>query len=106
MAAKMKKTLKTFGMQYAHIYQISCIVQLSDPCHWKSLVLHPGMMHTLMSVLGWLGTLMNASCVDVLLTAAFGGVAGIITGKSWTYALRAYPLITTVLFQDYFQSGV
>ena len=26
----------------------------------------------------------KASGVDVLLTAAFGGVAGIITGKSWT----------------------
>ena len=33
---------------------------------------------------------MKASSVDVLLTAAFGGVAGIITGKSWTNALRAY----------------
>ena len=43
--------------------------------------------------------------VDVLLTAAFGGVAGIITGKSWTNALRAYRLITTVLLQDVFQSG-
>ena len=42
--------------------------------------------------------------MDVLLTAAFGGVAGIITGKSWTNALRAYRLITTVLLQNFFQS--
>ena len=48
---------------------------------------------------------MKASCVDVLLTAAFGGVAGIITGKSWTNALRATSLITTVLLRDFFQSG-
>ena len=47
----------------------------------------------------------KASCVDVLLTAAFGGVAGIIAGKSWTNALRAYRPITTVLLQDFFQSG-
>ena len=33
---------------------------------------------------------MKASGVDVLLTAAFGGVAGTITGKSWTNALHAY----------------
>ena len=46
---------------------------------------------------------MKASGVDVLLTAAFGGLAGIITGKSWPNALRAYRLITTVLLQDLFQ---
>ena len=47
---------------------------------------------------------MKASCVDMLLTVAFGGVAGIITGK-WTNALRARHLITTVLLRDFFQSG-
>ena len=90
----LENTLNTFGMQYAHLsvdlqlYRISCLVQWSDPCRWKSVVLHPGMMHTLMSFLGCIGTLMKASGVDVLLTAAFGGVAGIIRGKSWTNALR------------------
>ena len=49
--------------------------------------------------------MMKASGVDVLLTAAFGGVAGIMTGKAWTNALRAYRLITTVLLQGFFQSG-
>ena len=98
-------------MQYAHIsvdlqlYQISCLVQWSDSCRWKSLVLHPGIMHTLMSFLGCIGTLVKASGVDVLITAAFGGLAGIIIGKSWHNALRAYRLITTVLLQDCFQSG-
>ena len=58
-----------------------------------------------MSFIGCIATLMKASGVDVLLTAAFGGVAGIITGKSWTNAMRAYRLITTVLLQDFFQSG-
>ena len=107
----LEKTLNTFGIQYAHLsvdlqlYQISCLVQWSDPCRWKSLVLHPGMMHTLMSFLGCIGTLMKASGVDMLLTAAFGGIAGITTGKSWTNALRACRLITTVLLQDVFQSG-
>ena len=105
----LEKTSKTFGMQYAHIsvdlqlYQISCFVQWSDPYRWKSLVLHPGIMHTLMSFLGCTGTLMKASGVDVLLTAAFGGLAGIITGTSWPNALRAYSLITPVLLQDFFQ---
>ena len=82
----------------------SC-VQWSDPYRWKSLVLHPGMMHTLISFLGCIGTLMKASGVDLLLTAAFGGVAGIITGKALTNALRGYRLISTVLLQDFFHSG-
>ena len=86
VAAKMKKTLKAFSMQYAsfpvviQLDHISCIVQWSDSYCWTSLVLHPGMMHTLMSFLGFTGKLMKASCVDMLLIVAFGGVAGIITG--------------------------
>ena len=47
---------------------------------------------------------MKASCLDMLLIVAFRGVADIITGK-WTSALRACHLITTVLLQDFFQSG-
>ena len=47
---------------------------------------------------------MKASCVDMLVIVAFRGVADIITGK-WTSALRACHLITTVLLQDFFQSG-
>ena len=107
----MEKTLKTFVMQYIHLsvdiqlHHISCLVQWSDPYRWTSLVLHPVMMHMLMSFLGCIGTLMNASDVDMLLTAAFGGVAGIITGKSWTNALRACRLSTTVLLLDFFQNG-
>ena len=110
MAAKMKKTLKTFSMQYAHLsldlqlYRTSCIVQWSDSYCWTSLVLHPGMMHTVMSFIGCIRMLTKASCVDMLLTVAFGGVAGIITGQ-WTNALRACHLITTVLLQGFFQSG-
>ena len=42
--------------------------------------------------------------MDMLLIVAFRGVADIITGK-WTNALRACHLITTVLLQDFFQSG-
>ena len=99
----LEKTSKPLGMQYAllslyqQLYQISCIVQWSDPYRWISLVLHIGMMHTLMSFFGCIGTLMKASGVDVLLSDTFGGVVGIITGKTWTIALRAYHLITTVL---------
>ena len=61
-------------------------------------------MHTLMSFLGCIVKLMKASCVDMLLVVTVGGVAGIFTGK-WTNALRACHLITTVLLQEFSQSG-
>ena len=110
--AYMEKTSKTFGMQYAHIsidlqlYQISCLVQWSDPFRWNSLVLHLGIMHTLKSFLGCIETLMKASgrgCAahcSVRRTRCHHH-----TGKAWPNALRAYRLITTVLLQDFFQSG-
>ena len=44
---------------------------------------------------------MKASCVDMLLIVAFGGVADIITGN-WSNALHACHLVTTVLLQDFF----
>ena len=57
----------------------------------------------LMSFIGCIGTRMKASCVDILPTVAFGGIAGIITGK-WTNALRACHIIATVSF-NVIQSG-
>eukprot|EP00745_Piridium_sociabile_P018840 TRINITY_DN28551_c0_g2_i7.p1 TRINITY_DN28551_c0_g2~~TRINITY_DN28551_c0_g2_i7.p1 ORF type:complete len:249 (-),score=41.05 TRINITY_DN28551_c0_g2_i7:725-1471(-) len=50
----LERTLKTFGMQYTHLsvdlqlYQTACLVQWKDPQRWTNLILHPGMMHTLM----------------------------------------------------------
>ena len=46
------------------------------------------MMHTLMSFLGYIGTLMRASGVEVLMGAAFGGITSIFNGKAWTNALQ------------------
>ena len=52
-------------------------------------------------------TLIKGSGVDVLLTAAFGGVAGIITSQASHVLMHCGHTvsITTVLLQDFFQSG-
>ena len=53
----LERTLNTFGMQYTHLsvdlqlYQIACLVQRNDPQCWINLILHLGIMHTLMSFL-------------------------------------------------------
>ncbi|KAG1674268.1 hypothetical protein GQR58_015168 [Nymphon striatum] len=67
----LARTVNSFGMQYTHLtvdlqlYQTACIIQWNDPLHWTSVILHPGMMHTLMSFLGCIGKLMKASwCGD------------------------------------------
>ena len=103
----LEKTLNTFGMQYAHLsvdlqlYQKSCLVQWSDPCRWKSLVLHPGMMHTLMSFLGGIGTLMKASGVDVLSEESLASSQASHGVMHYGHTVS----ITTALLQDFFQSG-
>ena len=64
------------------------------------------MMHTLMSFLGCVGTLMKASGVDVLISAAFAGITSIVNGKAWTNGLRDYRLIISVLLHNYYSNGV
>ena len=78
--------------------------QQNDPQRWTGLILHPCMMHTLMSFLGCIGTLMKSSGVEVLMSAAFGCITSIINGKAWTNALRAYRLIIAVLLQSFYSN--
>ena len=107
----LEKALNSFGMQYTHItvdlqlYQTACLVQWNDPLRWNNVILHPGMMHTLMSFLGCIGTLMKASCVDILISPAFPGITSIVNGKAWTNALRAYRLIIAVVLQKLYSNG-
>ena len=107
----LQRTLNAFGMQYTHVsvdlqlYQTACLVQWNDPQRWTGLILHPGMMHTLMSFLGCIGTLMKASGLEVLMSAAFGCISIIINGKAWTNALRAYRLIIAVLLRSFYSNG-
>ena len=93
----LEKCLTTFGMQYIHVtvdmqlYQLMCLVQWNDPDRWCNLILHPGMMHTLMSFLGCIGTLMKASGLEVLISAAFDSISSIINGKARTKFTTSIP---------------
>ena len=79
-------------------------VQWNNPQHWINLILHPGMMHTLMSFLGCVEKLMMASGIEILISAAFGGIISSINRKAWTNALQAYRLIITLLLQSFYSS--
>ena len=99
-----ERALNSFGMQYTNItvdlqlYHTACLVQWNDPLRCTNVILHPGMMHTLMSFLVCIGTLKKASGVNILISAAFAGITSIVNGKAWTNALR---LIIAVLLQNF-----
>ena len=62
-----RAALNSFGMQYTNITvdlqlnHTACLVQRHDPLRWTNVILHQSMMHTFMSFLGCIGTLMKAS---------------------------------------------
>ena len=103
----LEKALNSFGMHPHHsrLYQTACLVHWNDPLRWTNVILHPGVMHTLTSFLGCVGTLMKASGVDVLISAAFAGITSIVNGKAWTNALRAYRLIMAVVRHNFYSNG-
>ena len=63
----LRRALNSFGVQCTHItvdlqlYQIAYLVQWNDPLRYTNVILHPGMTHTLVSFLGYIGTLRNFS---------------------------------------------
>ncbi len=107
----MVTSMKAFGMTYANIcmdmqlYIVSCKTKWSDIDRWKYVILHPGMMHTIMSFLGCIGTLMHSSGIEVILAASFGSLKSIMSGKAWPQALRAYRMLTGALLQDFLSEG-
>ena len=105
------ESLNKFGMEYAHIsmdmqlFMIACNIKWDNLEKWKHIVIHPGMMHTLMSFLGCIGNLMKGSGIETILAAAFGSIKGIMNGKSWPLALRAYRMLTAALLNNFLCDG-
>ena len=51
-------------------------------------------MHTLMSFIGCIGSLMNGSGLEELLSAAFKGVSHMLNGKAWPKAVRGLRMVS------------
>lgn len=104
-------SLQSFGMEYAHIcmdlqlYMIACKIKWNDLEKWKNVVVHPGMMHTLMSFLGCIGFLMKGSGMETILATTFGSLKSIINGKAWPQTLRAYRMLTAALLNNFLTDG-
>ena len=87
------------------LYMVACQIKWSDGEQWKHVVLHPGMMHTLMSFIGCISTLMKCSRMETVLSSSFGPLTSIHNDKAWLQALRAYRMITAALLHDYLRDG-
>jgi hypothetical protein len=102
-------TLKSLGMLHVHLmldtllYIVSCLIKWSDPVRWNSVILRPGMMHTLMSFIGTIGYNMQGTGVEELVGAAYSGVANIFNGKAWPKAMRAFRMVVAALLHDFLQ---
>ncbi len=107
--AYIDRTLKSLGMLHVHLtldmqlYITS--IKWSDPVRWNSVILRPGMMHTLMSFIGTIGYNMKATGAEEIVGAAYGGIASIFNGKAWPKAMRAFRMVVAALLYEYLQEG-
>ena len=107
----MKKSLLDLDMQYTNLsvdmqlYMVGQHIKWWRPQTFRDVVLRPGVMHIIMSFFGCIGTLMKGSGLDVLIGPAFGGMNGIITGKAWVQAMRAFHIVLAALPQNFLRTG-
>jgi hypothetical protein len=88
------------------LYMIGQQVKLFEPEKFNNVILRPGAMHIIMSLLGCIGTLMKCSGLEVVVAAAFGGLTGIINGKALVRPMQAYQIVSTALLARYLQDDV
>ena len=109
--AYLDRMLRSLGMHYVHVtldmqlYIIACHIKWSDPLRWNSVVLRPGMMHTLMSFIGTIAYNMKGTGVEQLVGASYSGIANIFNGKAWPKAMRAFRTVVAALLHDFLQEG-
>ena len=106
----IQKSLVDMGMTYVHLsidiqlYMVSQQIKWNDRQAFQNIILRPGAMHVIPSFCGCIGKLHEGGGLDVLVAAAFGSVAGILEGKSWVCAMRAFRMVTSVLLQRFHSS--
>ena len=108
----VKKTLVDMGMSNIHIsvdlqlYMVACQIKWNNIDCFKNVILRPGIMHTIQSFCGCIGKLMCGSGIEPLISSAFGGISGIMSGKSWVRSMRAFHMVsTTLLWNNFLTTG-
>ena len=88
------------------LYAVAQQIKWWEPARFDDVILRPGAMHIIMSYLGCIGNLMKGSGLDILVAASFGGLTGIMNGKAWVRAMRAFRMVSVTLLQQFLQGGV
>ncbi|KAJ8317815.1 hypothetical protein KUTeg_004635 [Tegillarca granosa] len=81
------------------LYRVAVNVTWAYPERFGDVVLRLGGMHTLMSFVGSVGTLMASSGLEKLLESTFGGVAKMLSGKKFPQNVRALRLVAELLLR-------
>ena len=84
------------------LYRVTVNVMWVYPDLFKDFVTLPrlGGMHTLMSFIGAVGTVMSNSGLEEVMNSAFAGVPKMLSGKKFSQNVRALRLVTEVLLID------
>ena len=78
------------------LYRVTINVIWVYPDLFKDFVPHLGGMHTLMSFIGAVGTVMSNSGLEEVMNSAFAGVPKMLSGKKFHKNMRALRLVTEV----------
>ena len=76
------------------LYQVVVDITWVYPDLFVNFIPRLGGMHLLMSFIGCIGTLMSNSGLEDIMSAAFGGVAKMLTGKKFPQNCRALRMVT------------
>ena len=82
------------------LYRVTVNVMWVYPDLFKDFVPLLGGMHTLMSFIGAVGTLMSNSGLEEVMNSVFAGVPKMLSGKKFPQNVRALRLVTEVLLRD------
>jgi hypothetical protein len=86
------------------LYKIAVHIKWENKELFSNVYLRLGGMHTLMSYVGSIGTLMAGSGLDEILTAGFGGVQKMLSGKKFPQNVRALRLLVEELLRPIFEN--
>jgi len=85
------------------LYRVMLQVIWSNVEQFSNVVPRLGGMHTLMSFIGTVGTLMAETGLSDVLGAVFGGVPKLLSGKKFPQNVRALRLVTEELLRSLFE---
>jgi len=86
------------------LYRVMVDVLWVYPEIFPNFIPRLGGMHTIMSFVGCVGTLMAESGLEEVLKAAFGGVPRMLTGKNFPQNVRALRLVTEEVLRGIIES--